>query len=565
VTSTPTPPDPPAWRAAPWWPLPPPARTALAAALLLAAVAFAYARVSTVGVIVFDDGVYLTRNVRVLSGLTAEGVAWAFGWGDGRDTYFHPVTWLSLMADLQVFGFRPEALHLENLALHALSALLLFLTALSATGRRGPALLAALLFGLHPLTVEAVAWITERKTVLSTALAMAALWLWVEQAARPARWRLALVTLLYALAVLARPQVLVLPALLLLVDLWPLRRWAPLAGPGGRFAPATLRRLLVEKWPLLATAVAGAALVLFTLPSISATAVRPPPLGYRAAQAVASIADYLGAVAWPSGLVILRDLPEEVTAGAVARGALALVAGTGLALWQVRRRPWWLFGWLWFLVALAPALGLVQTGVWPAWADRFAYAPLLGLSLALAYGAAEVTDRWRRARWPLAAAAAAAVLALALATRAQVQVWQSSEVLTGQASEAQPWSADLRAFHGSALLNEGRIDEAWSEFEAAIRLKPDHVLAHMRIGELLQRAGRAREAAERYRLVLRLRPELPDGHYALGALAFEQGWADEARLHLRRYLELAPVGTGGSLRSARAWLLRLGGDPPPGR
>jgi hypothetical protein len=539
-----------------------PLRSGLAAALILAAVGLAYQQVTSIGVILFDDGVYLTRNVRVLSGLTREGMAWAFGWGDGRDTYFHPVTWLSLMADVELFGFRPEAFHLENLALHALSALLLFWTALRATGRRGPALAAALLFGLHPLNVEAVAWITERKSVLATALAMGAVRLWVEQVARPASWRLALVTLLYALAVLSRPQLVVLPALLLLLDLWPLGRLGPHAAPGGRFPPATPRRLLLEKWPLLAAAGAAAALVLLTLPPVSATAVPPPPLGYRAAQAVASIADYLGAVLWPADLVILRDLPEEVTVGALGRGATALVVVSALALWQARRRPWWLFGWLWFLTALAPALGLVQTGVWPAWADRFAYAPLLGLSLAMAFGLAEPVARWPRARWPVAASAAAALLALGLATRAQVADWQSSELLTRRAVAQQPWSADLHAFHGSALINDGRTEEALEELREAIRLKPDHVLAHMRIGEVMQRAGRPLEAAERYRQVLRLRPDLPDGHYALGQLAFEQGWTAEARRHLRRYVELAPVGSGGSLRTARARLQQLGDGPP---
>jgi len=166
--------------------------------LILAAVGLAYQRVGSIGVILFDDGIYLTHNPRVLSGLTREGVAWAFGWGDGRDTYFHPVTWLSLMADLELFGFRPELLHLENLALHAASALLLFFTGLRATGRRWPSLGAALLFGLHPLTVEAVAWISERKSVLATALSMGAVLLWVEHLRRPARWRVAVAAGLFA-------------------------------------------------------------------------------------------------------------------------------------------------------------------------------------------------------------------------------------------------------------------------------------------------------------------------------------------------------------------------------
>jgi tetratricopeptide (TPR) repeat protein len=318
-----------------------------------------------------------------------------------------------------------------------------------------------------------------------------------------------------------------------------------------------VRRLLLEKWPFLLVAAASAALVIAALPPTSATHARLPPAGYRLAQAVASIADYLGAVAWPAGLVILRIQPEVVTAGALALGAALLVSITALTAWQARRRPWWLFGWLWFLVALAPALGLVQTGVWPAWADRFAYAPLLGLSLAVAFGLAELPARWPWTRWPVAAGATAGLLALALATRAQVAVWQSSVELTRRAVAQQPWSADLRAYHGSALMNDGRVEEAQAEFQEALRLDPGQLMAHLRVGELLERQGRIAEAADRYRMLLRLRPDLPDALFALGRLALAQGRLEEARVNLRRYLELAPVTTGGSPQAAREWLRRL--------
>ncbi len=523
-------PTPPA-RPGPRWPLAPPLAAGLAALLVAAALGLAFARVRSVGVVVLDDGTYLTHNARVLTGLTREGLAWAFGWGDGRSTYFHPVAWLSLMADVTAFGFRPELMHLENLALHAVSAVLLLLTAWRATGRLAPSLAAALLFGLHPLTVEAVAWITERKTVLSTALGMGAVFTWVCHRARPAAWRVALATALFTLSLLARPQLLVLPALLLLLDLWPLGRAALPGGPAAGGAGAVpWRRLLLEKWPLAAASALVTAAVVLTLPPDSATHVPPPPLGYRAAQAVASIADYLGAVAWPRDLVILRSLPAEVSAGRLALGAALLLGLTALAAWQARRRPWWLFGWLWFLTALSPALGLVQNGVWPAWADRFAYAPLLGLALGVSFGVAEVAERWPATRWAVAGAAA-----------------------------LQPWSADLRAFHASALVNEGRQDEALAELEAAVRLDPRHVLALLRTGELLERLGRVEEAAGRYRQVLAVEPDLADAHFALGRLAYQQGWREEARRHLGRYVALAPVESGGSVKNARAWLSRLGG------
>jgi tetratricopeptide (TPR) repeat protein len=528
----------------------------------VAAVALVLGRVVSVGIVVLDDGLYLTLNARVLAGLTRDGVAWAFGLGDGRGTYFHPVTWLSLMADVELFGLRPEALHLENLALHAATALLLFLTAHRVTGRRWTSLAAALLFALHPLTVEAVAWIAERKTVLATALGMGAVRLWVEQVARPARWRLALATLLFTLSLLTRPQLVVLPALLLVLDLWPLRRLAPFAEPGGRFPPAPLRTLLLEKWPFAAVAAVVATLVFLTLPATSTAGEQLPGLGFRVAHAIASIADYLGAVVWPSGLTIVRELPDEVTAGQVALGAALLLVVTAGAAWGVRRRPWLLFGWLWFLTALAPALGLVQSGLWPAWADRFAYAPLLGLSLGVAFGVAEVADRWPRARWPIAGAAAAALLSLSLATRAQVELWQSSVSLMQRASAQAPRSAELKAFYASTLINAERYDEALAQLAEAARLAPGNLLARMRMGEIHQRTGRPQAAALDYREAIRLRPDLPDGHYALGKLAWEQGWTDEARFHLARFVELAPPERPVAVNLARGWIRGIDASPP---
>jgi thioredoxin-like negative regulator of GroEL len=536
-------------------------RTWLAALAVVVAVVAVLGGVATVGFIWLDDALYVTRNPQVLAGLTRRGLAWAFGFGDDRSTYFHPVTWLSLMADLQLFGLSPVALHLENLALHALSAVLLFLTACRMTGRRWPSLGAAVLFGLHPLTVEAVAWIAERKSVLALALGMGAVHLWVAHLARPARWRVAAAVALFAASLLARPQLVVLPGLLLLLDLWPLGRLAPFAAPDGRFAPAPLRRLLLEKWPFAVTAAAVAGLVLRTLPDTSTTGEALPPLGFRVAQAVASIADYAGAVVWPVGLAIVREQPDEVTAFGVARGAAVLLVVTAATLVGARRRPWLLFGWLWFLTALTPALGLVQSGLWPAWADRFAYAPLLGLSLGVAFGVADLAERWPRARRLLLAASAAALLSLALATRAQVDLWQSSVALFQRASAQAPRSANLRTFYASTLLNVGRYPEALAELAEAIRLDPGFQLARLRVGDVHHRAGRPRSAALAYRDALQVDPDDPDTNYALGQLAWEEGWTDEARFYLERFLALEPVERPAEVAAARVWLQGIAARP----
>lgn len=540
--------------------------TSLLAGALVLAVAVTMGRATTAGFMWLDDALYVTRNLAVQDGLTWAGLRYAFGFADGRETYFHPLTWLSLMADVELFGSDPAALpvamHLVNLALHAATAVLLFLVALRATGARWTAFAAALLFAVHPLQVESVAWITERKQVLGSALGMGAALAWVTWLARPAAWRLALAAALLALSVLAKPHLVVLPALLLLLDLWPLRRLAPLAPEGGRFAPAPLRTLLLEKWPLWAVSAAGAAMVVATLPPVSEGGDPVRPLGLKAANAVARVADYLAAVAWPHDLTVLRGFPPAVPAGEVALGAALLVGLTAAGAWQARRRPWLLFGWAWFLVALAPVSGLLQTGIWPSWADRFAYTPLMGVALAAAGQGAEWAARSERARRAVLAAGAAAALALCWVTMGQVEHWQSSTALFARAAAQSPWHAGIRTMYASNLMNDDRLEEALAELEAARRLDPRFPLTTQRIAETLHRLGRAEEAAAAYRETLLRWPDYQDAHFGLGYLAWEQGWTDVARFHLRRFLEVQVPDSRDLASWARRWLAGLDRAPP---
>jgi len=536
--------------------------TWLAVAALLLAVALALGGVATAGFMWLDDALYVTHNAEVLAGLTRHGLAWAFGAGAVDHAYFHPLTWLSLMADVSLFGPGPVALHLENLALHGVSAVLLFLLLLRTTGRRGPALAAALLFAVHPLTVESVAWIVERKLVLSTALGMGSALAWVAHLERPAPWRAALSAALLLASLLAKPQLVVLPALLLVLDVWPLGRFAPLAAPGGRFAPAPLHRLVLEKWPLWGAAAAGAALVLASLPGSTDAGQAPRPLGLKAANAVARLADYAGAALWPHDLTVLRVFPASVPAGEVAAGAAVLMGASAGALLLSRRRPWLLAGWLWFLLALAPASGLLQTGLWPAWADRFAYVPLMGLAMAAAYEGAALAGHSPRARLVVLAAALLAPTALLLATRAQVDHWQSSASLYERAAAQSPGSALVRASYAATLLNAGRDAEALAEAQAAIRLDPAYPLGHLRAAEASHRLGLAQQAAAGYRGALALDPFDADAHFGLGYLAWQQGWSDVAVFHLQRFLAVQVPDARGRERWAQGWLEGIAASPP---
>jgi tetratricopeptide (TPR) repeat protein len=543
--------------------------TWLCAGALVVAVAVTMGRATTAGWMWLDDGLYVTRNVQVLAGLSWKGLEWAFTYDDGRDTYFHPLTWLSLMLDVQLFGQNPVAFHLVNLALHAATAVLLFLVAFAATGQRWASLGAALLFAVHPLQVESVVWITERKQVLGSALGLGAALAWVAHLGRPSAWRLALATALLALSILAKPHLVVLPVLLLLLDLWPLRRLAALAQDGAgaarqgvRFACAPLRTLLLEKWPLWAVSAAGAALVVVTLPPTteSGEPLRPAPI--RLANAVARLVDYAGAVIWPHDLTVLRGFPHEVPAGEVLAGAALALLLTAGALLLVRRRPWLLFGWAWFLVALAPVSGLLQTGIWPSWADRFTYTPLMGVALAVAFEGAAWAARSTRARRAVLGAGAAAALGLGVATILQVEHWQSSTELFARAAALSPWHAGLRTMYASNLMNDERLEEALVELRASQRLDPTFPVTLQRIGETLHRLGRAEEAAAAFRETLRYWPNHAEAHFGLGWLAWEQGWTDVARFHLSRFLQLDVPDARDMAKWARVWLEGLEKAPP---
>jgi tetratricopeptide (TPR) repeat protein len=454
------------------------------------------------------------------------------------------------------------ALHLENLALHGVTAVLLFLLLLRATGRRGPALAAALLFALHPLTVEPVAWIVERKTVLATALGLGSALAWVTHLARPSGWRVALSALLLGLSLLAKPHLVVLPVLLLVLDLWPLGRLAQVAPPGGRFAPAPWHRLVLEKWPLWAAAAAGSALVLGSLPRSTDAGEAPRPVALRLANAVARMADYTGAAAWPHDLTMLRIFPASIPAGEVAAGGAVLLLLSAGALLLMRRRPWLLGGWLWFLVALAPASGLLQSGLWPAWADRFAYVPLMGLALAAAFEGAAWADRSARARQVVLVVGAAALLGLGLATRAQVDQWQSSVTLYQRAAAQSPGSALVRASYAATLYNDHRYGEALAEASAAVALDPGYGLAHLRVAEAAHELGRAEAAAAGYRAAIAIDPLDADAHFGLGYLAWQRGWSEVAAFHLQRFLEVEVPDARGRERWARAWLEGIAAAPP---
>ncbi len=524
----------------------------IACAGLVAAVAVAHGGAAANGFVEFDDGIYVVDNPHVRAGLSATSVAWAFRI-DGRDTYFHPLTWLSLMLDRELFGDDPRGYHVVNLLLHATTVVLLFLALARATARPWPSAIAALLFGIHPLTVEAVAWVTERKSVLSGALGAGAVLAYVRYAEKPSSRRMAAVAGLQVASLLAKPAFIVLPVLLAILDLWPLRR---VSGSTRGDRAAAVRRLLVEKAPLVLVSAAMAALVVVSVRSSTAPDAFAPPIAAKAANAIASIARYVSLALWPTRLSVFHPFPRDTATAAVLAGAVVLVVITGLAVATARRRPWVCAGWAWFLVALSPYFGLKQSGLWPAYADRFTYTALVGLAIAVAFGGAElaVTEGHRRA---LVAVVAAATIGLTVATQVQVRHWKDSIALFTRGAEIEPDSETMQYNLGSHLGRAGRLEEAAAALSRAVALGPAKAAdVHGQLATVQKLLGRNSEAEEHYAIALRIDPRDVENLYNFAELLRSAGRMEEARLMYRRFLDLAPADYDAQRRLASYFAAR---------
>ena len=466
-----------------------------------------------------DDAEYVVDNPYVLHGFAPGSLRYALG--STNNPYWHPLTYLSLMLDAELFGPGPAGFHATNVLLHALTAGVAFLVLLRATAACWPSLLAAALLAAHPLNVEAVAWVAERKSLLAALFMFLAMGAYVEYARRPAAWRMGLVALLHALGLAAKPLPVTLPFLLLLLDWWPLRRLGPQAGGAG-FAPRPPLRLVLEKVPLFA--LTAASLFVSSLAELPPAAdALKPGLAMRLAQAVLAYAGILGKAVWPEGLAAFYPAPAAIGLGRV----LLVLAGLALATWLgVRARdrwPWLGVGWLWFLGAMVPMLGLVQSGYWPRYADRFAYVPLLGIYLAAAFGAARWAGQGRRQRAAAVAAGVAAVLALGVATSRQLPHWRNPEAVFGRALAVTQGNWLAHNGMGHLLLTRGGAEEAAGHFQEALAARPDFWDARLNLGSALAALGRHDEALDQYREALRLAPRLPEPVAGMGNVLLARG------------------------------------------
>ena len=543
-------------------------RPAPVCALLVVATLGAFWPAIHAGFVNYDDPVYVTANRHVQSGLSLESIRWAFANLDAG--FWHPLTWLSLLLDCQLFGQHPEGYHLTSLLLHAANTVLLFRVFQLITRATWRSAFVAALFALHPLHVETVAWVAERKGVLSTFFWMVSLLMYVRyvqqsQVQNPrAKVSYGLALLFFACGLMSKTVVVTLPFILLLLDWWPL----------GRLQLRTMPRLIREKVPFLAVGFVAGLLTIHAERGMGALKTESQfPVWYSLANAIVSYVHYVGQTAWPSGLAVHYPYPGSFSfwplAGAVLLGLIVSVH----SFWSSAQRPYVAFGWIWYGLTLLPVIGLIQIGDHTR-ADRYTYLPLIGIFTLLTWGAHDLTKRWRYQGITLAACALVVTSACVVLTRQQIAYWKDSETLLrhaiavtegdyatennlgialadkGQWDEAMahyqralqiaPEYAEGQNNLGRALLQKGQIDEAIPHLESALRSNPSHAGAQNNLGVALAQKGRVDEAITHFQEALRLKPGFADAEYDLGTALLQRGQVDGSILHFQEALKYQP-------------------------
>ena len=545
-----------------------------------------YRQVGNYPFIGFDDSLYVSKNQYVKTGFTCENIKWAFSFAQKDKTYWHPLTWLSHMLDVELYGMDSGRHHWTNLILHIANSLLLFLVLRRMTKALWKSAFVAALFALHPLNVDSVAWVAERKNVLSTFFWMLTVLTYVYYTERPCIRRYLLTFVAFALGLMAKPMLVTLPFVLLLLDYWPLGRLQ--LGQSGRHSNENAEifagfykqrfvasRLILEKVPFF---VLSAVLIYVASVSLQRVGVvittEIVPMKLRIVNALVSYVSYIEKIVWPQNLSVFYPFPNMVPMWKIIGSGLLLAGVSVVAVRKRRGMPYLVVGWLWYLGTLVPVIGLIQAGLWPAMADRWAYVPLIGLFVMIAWGIPELVTRWRFVKVGLVIGAGAFLSILMGITWLQMGYWANSITLferalavtsgnyvahynlgvslfsqskideaTGHFREAlriNPSFLDARTNLGVALVNQGRIAEAIQQLNEALKRNPRSQTAHNNLGVALAKEGRIGDAIQHFSEALQINPDFDDAHNNLGVVLASQEKFDEAIEHYSKALRINP-------------------------
>jgi len=507
---------------------------------LVTATLAVYWQVKNYDFILLDDNFYFTDNRHVQNGFNLEGIQWSF-----TNTDFGmwiPMVWLSYMAGNQLYGKSPGWHHLTNVFLHLLNVLFLFLLLTKLTDTFWQSALVAALFALHPLHVESVAWITERKDVLSTLFLLLTIWEYSRYVKRPRIGSYILTIIFFALGLMSKPMLVTLPFLLILLDFWPLGRFRfeQPACPGGFENRSRSVHILIEKIPFfMLSTLAGVVTFLAhqklgIIPSINEMSIAD-----RITNALVSYANYIKKMIWPSKLAVLYPLPETFLWWEIAGAFVLLTAISLLAIRNMRQRPYLMVGWMWYLGALVPVIGLLQAGS-QAMADRFVYVPFIGLYIMIVWGFSELMARRPYKKiWLIALCAIFFPILMGVSWK-QVRYWKNSNTLFEHTLEVTSNNGLAHANLGVALFGQGKIDDAIHHYRKALEINSAYVYTLSNLGLALAHKGQVDEAERYYNKALQINPEHTDAHYNLGILLLKQNRLHEAYVHFAETIRIDP-------------------------
>jgi tetratricopeptide (TPR) repeat protein len=486
----------------------------------------------------YDDNQYVYENPQVIHGLNLKGIEWVFTHRVMAN--WHPLTMMSHMLDCQFYGLHASGHHLTNLLLHAATAILLFLVLREMTGALWRSAFVAAVFAIHPLRVESVAWVSERKDVLSGLFFMLTLgaYVWYVKKSKvqspKSKVYYGLMLLFFVLGLMCKPMLVTMPFVLLLLDYWPLNRFAVAVN---HFSIS--RKLIVEKIPLIVFSVAMCIVTLLVQSDVI-QGNKGGGFSLRISNVLVSYVAYMGQMFYPVGLALLYPYPSHgLPIGKVILALLLLVAVSAGALCWRQKHPSFLMGWLWYLGMLVPVIGLVQVGA-QARADRYTYLPQIGLYILLTWTVVELTASWRSRHWVLGGGAMVVLAVLITCARAQTAYWRDSETLWAHALACTSGNSVAHNKLGHAFFDQGRMEEAIAQLKQSLEINPDDAEAYYNLGNVFLQQGRMEEAIAHYQKALEIKPDYAEVHNNLGVVFRQQGRIEEAIVHFQRAMAIKP-------------------------
>jgi len=527
-----------------------------------------YSQVATFDFVRFDDNEYIAENSRVQQGLSWENLKWAFGFSEEAIMYYyHPLTWVSFMMDAQIFGVDAGAHHLVNVIIHVINTVLLFLVLRWMTGTLWPSAFVAILFAVHPLNVESVAWIAERKNVLSTFFWMLCMVAYTAYASKPAIMRYILIFIPLALGLFTKPLLVTIPCVFLLMDFWPFRRcnlhWRNLCLSASNnldhdirervFPKYSVRRLVIEKIPFLLFSLIFTFFSVFSLAFTGQIILKDDTsIVLRLSNTIVVYVKYILNLIMPHNMAFFYPFPTDIPVWQVVGAGFIIITITVGAFFLIKRAPYIIFGWFWYLGTSLPTIGFFQSGRWPEMADRYIYIPAIGIFIMVVWGAKSIIRKFNFPMYLSTGVAVTIVAAFMLTSANQISTWKNSEALFGHAIKATPNSPIAHLNYGYTIEDENR-KLAIRHYKKAIALKPDYVKALNNLGAAYFEEGRINAAIAHYKKALAIEPFYLKAQQNLALVYYKAGRTDMAIKYYKQILEAKPNFTDAIFKLGNAY------------